>query len=198
MKPVNRCMYCGSPSYGKGCKYAPNGVHFHPNDAKKCSYCGSPNYGKGCKLNPFGEIHLHGVNYNQMFKESIQNILNNSLFLKTLCKDYVEFPCYKLGIIDEQGNKIRTPITEEEKNSYSGYTRTILKIKKYLGSKLDIITSSALLENSNNISVNSKNLKKVLEYEEKFNMLFEEFHKLIDECIEEGFDLEQIETIINK
>ena len=77
---LSRCMYCGSTSYGKGCRYAPHGVHFHPGDAKKCSYCGSNSFGKGCKLNPFDDLHLHGINYNSMFKES----LKNSFFIDAL------------------------------------------------------------------------------------------------------------------
>jgi hypothetical protein len=69
---ISRCMYCNSTSYGKGCRYAPGGVHFHPNDPKKCSYCGSTSFGNGCKLNPFDNLHLHGINYNSMFKESLK------------------------------------------------------------------------------------------------------------------------------
>ena len=72
-KPVSRCLYCNSTSYGKGCRFAPKGVHFHPQDPKKCSYCGSTSYGKGCKLNPFSDIHLHGIDYNKMFNESMKN-----------------------------------------------------------------------------------------------------------------------------
>ena len=33
-RSISRCMYCNSTSYGKGCKYAPKGVHFHQDDSK--------------------------------------------------------------------------------------------------------------------------------------------------------------------
>jgi hypothetical protein len=104
-RPISRCMYCNSTSYGKGCKFAPKSVHFHPEDPKKCSYCGSTSFGRGCKLNPFGDIHLHGIDYNKMFNES----LKNKFLLSMLNKEFKNFEAYKLGIINEKGDKIINP-----------------------------------------------------------------------------------------
>ena len=62
-----------------------------------------------------------------MYKENMQSFLDSAVLLKELKKDYKEFQCYTLGIIDENGNKIKPPTTLEEQLSYSSFTRTILK-----------------------------------------------------------------------
>ena len=190
---VNRCMYCGSPSYGKGCRYAPNGVHFHPNDAKKCAYCGSPNYGRGCRLNPHGDIHLHGVNFNSMLNET----LKNRFLLNTLNKDYKDFEAYRLGIINNKGDKIKEPVTEQEQLAYSPETKTILKIKKYLGSKLDLINQTSILESASNLNYNKNNHKKLLEYEQKINDAVSDVFKTAEEALKEGLSIEQVQALLH-
>jgi hypothetical protein len=192
LRPVSRCLYCNSTAYGKGCKYAPKGVHFHASDPKKCSYCGQLNYGKGCKLNPFSNIHLHGINYNSMFNES----LNNRFLLKELNKDYKEFEAYKLGIINAKGDKIKEPVTEQEQAAYSPETKTILKVKKYLGPKLDLINQTAILESASKLNYNKDNHKKVLEYEQKINDIFADLHKTTDQALKDGLTLEQVQALL--
>lgn len=191
-KPVSRCMYCNSTSYGKGCKYAPKGVHFHPEDPKKCSYCGSTSYGRGCRLNPFGDIHLHGVDYNKMFNESFKN----RFLLSILNKEYKDFEAYKLGIINENGDKIKEPITEQEQAAYSPETKTILKIKKYLGPKLDLINQTAILESASKLNYNKDNHKKVLHYEQRINDIIAELHKTTEEALKEGLSIEQVQALL--
>lgn len=191
-KPVSRCMYCNSTSYGRGCKYAPKGIHFHPSDPKKCSYCGSPNFGRGCKLNPFSDIHLHGIDYNKMFNES----LKNRFLLLMLNKEYKEFEAYKLGIINQNGDKIKEPVTEQEQAAYSPETKTILKIKKYLGPKLDLINQTAILESASKLNYNKDNHKKVLHYEQKINDIIAELHKTTEEALKEGLSVEQVQALL--
>lgn len=191
-KPVSRCMYCNSTSYGRGCKYAPKGIHFHPSDPKKCSYCGSPNFGRGCKLNPFSDIHLHGIDYNKMFNES----LKNRFLLSMLNKEYKEFEAYRLGIINQNGDKIKEPVTEQEQAAYSPETKTILKIKKYLGPKLDLINQTAILESASKLNYNKDNHKKVLHYEQKINDIIAELHKTTDEALKEGLSVEQVQALL--
>jgi hypothetical protein len=191
-KPISRCMYCNSTSYGKGCKYAPKGVHFHPEDPKRCSYCGSTSYGRGCRLNPFSDIHLHGIDYNKMFNES----LKNKFLTQQLNKNFTDFEAYKLGIINEVGNKIKEPITEQEKAAYSSETKTILKIKKYLGSKLDLINQTAILENASKVEYNKENHKTFLEYEQKINDIFAQLHETTDNALKDGLTLEQVQALL--
>lgn len=191
-KPVNRCMYCNSTSYGKGCKYGPNGVHFHPTDPKKCAYCGSTSYGRGCRMNPFTDIHLHGIDYNKMFNES----LKNKFLLNQLNKAYKDFEAFKCGIINEKGDKIKEPVTEQERAAYSPETKTILKIKKYLGSKLDLINQTAIFESASKLNYNKENHKKVLEFEQKINDIIADLHKTTEEALKEGLSVEQVQALL--
>ena len=191
-KLVSRCLYCNSTSYGKGCRFAPKGVHFHPQDPKRCSYCGSTSYGKGCKLNPFSDIHLHGIDYNKMFNESMKN----KFLLSTLNKDYKEFEAYKLGIINSNGDKIKEPVTEQEQAAYSPETKTILKVKKYLGSKLDLINQTAILESASKLNYNKENHKTVLHYEEKINNIIAELYETAEEALKEGLSIEQVQALL--
>jgi hypothetical protein len=197
IKKISRCLYCNSTSYGKGCKYAPKGVHFHPDDPKKCSYCGSPSFGRGCQLNPESNIHLHGINYNSMFNETLESALHNQFLLKELNKSFTDFEAYKLGVIDENGNRIKVPVTEQEISSYSPAVKTILKIKKYLGTKLDLINQTAILENSNKLNYNKDNHVKVLQYEEKINDIFSQLHEVTSKALADGLTLEQVEQMFH-
>ena len=191
-KPVSRCLYCNSTSYGRGCKYAPKGIHFHPSDPKKCSYCGSTSYGRGCRLNPFSDLHLHGIDYNKMFNEA----LKNKFLTQQLNKNFTNFEAYKLGIINEVGNKIKEPVTEQEHAAYSPETKTILKIKKYLGSKLDLINQTAILENASKAEYNKETHKTFLEYEQKINNIFAQLHETTDNAIKDGLTLEQVQALL--
>lgn len=190
-------MYCGSTSYGKGCRYAPHGVHFHPDNSLKCAYCGSSSFGKGCKLNPTSELHIHGVNYNNMFRESVQSFLDNSILLNEIKKDFKDFPACKLGIIDENGNKIKVPVTEQEQLSYTPFVRTIIKLKKYLGAKTELLEASSMLEYYS-IPVTESIVKynKVLEYQDKVGNIINELYKTLDEAQQEGLSLEEIKRLI--
>jgi hypothetical protein len=189
---ISRCMYCNSTSYGKGCRYAPKGVHFHPDDAKRCSYCGSVSFGRGCRLNPFSDIHLHGIDYDKMFNESFKN----KFLTHQLNKQITEFEAYKLKIINETGDKIKEPVTEQEKAAYSAETKTILKIKKYLGSKIDLINQTAILESASKFNYNKDKYKTFLEYEQKINDIFALLHKTTDSALKDGLTLEQVQALL--
>jgi hypothetical protein len=131
-----------------------------------------------------------------MFKETLQKSMHKHFLLNELNKKIENFVAYKLGIIDNNGNKIKEPITEEEKAAYSPVTKTILKIKKYLGPKLDLINQTALLESSNKLNYNKDNHKQILMYEEKINDIFKLLHEVTDNALRDGLTLEQIETLI--
>lgn len=197
IKPIDRCIYCNSASYGWGCKHSANKLHFHATDSTKCSYCGSTSYGKGCRYSPDG-IHIHGINYNQMLTDSIDENINNGILLNFLRKKITDYKAYKLGIIDESGNKIKEPITEQERASYTPSIRTILKIKRYLGSKLQLMEEIMNLKARSNLDYCAENHKKVLSYEDKFNEIYAMFHETVHQAQEDGLTFEQIESLINK
>lgn len=192
MIKVSRCVFCGSPAYGKGCRYGPQGHHFHPDDHKKCSWCGSPAFGPGCRLNPSGKNHVHGIDYNPMLNETVKN----SFLMNQLNKKITDFEAYRLGIINEKGDKIKEPVTEQEKIAYSPETKTLLKIKKYLGSKLDLINQTAIFETTSKLNYNKDNHKKVLEYEQKINDIIAELYKTTDQALKEGLSLEQVQALL--
>lgn len=198
LKSVSRCMYCGSPSFGKGCRYGPKGTHFHPTDPRKCSWCGSPDYGKGCKLNPFNNLHIHGIEYNTMIKENMEGVLQNQLFLSLLKQDITDYQAYKLNLIDKCGNKIKEPITEEEKQSLTPAVKTILRIKKFLGPKLDLIEHVTLLEKTQKIDFNKEKYQKLIAYENKVNDIIEQFHRLVESAYKDGISFEDLENLIQK
>jgi hypothetical protein len=192
-KRHSRCIYCGSTTYGKGCRYAPHNTHFHPDDPTKCAYCKSTNYGKGCKVNPTSDLHIHGINYNSMFKENVQSFLDNEVFLKEIKKDYKHFAAYKLGIIDESGNKLRNPVTEAEQAAFSPMIKTIIRMKKYLGSKVDLLDASSTLT-INNESIET--YKKLTEYRAKIEDLVNEIYSTFDQAVEDGIPFEDIKRLI--
>lgn len=197
MQQKSRCLYCGSSDIGKNCRYAPHGVHFHPNDSTKCAYCMSPNYGKGCKLNPTSDLHIHGINYNTMFKESVEGILHSAILLKELQKEYKDFPCYTHGIIDQNGNKVKEPLTDEELSSYTESVKTILKLKKYLGSKINLIQAHNSFSSSVGVINESvEDRTKVSIYKEKFQKNVNELYRLFDEARTDGLSIETIQRLI--
>ena len=143
-------------------------------------------------MNPFSDIHLHGIDYNKMFNESFKN----KFLLSILNKEYREFEAYKLGIINENGDKIKEPVTEQEMLAYSPETKTILKVKKYLGSKLELINQTALLEGTNKLNYNRENHKILLQFEEKFNNIFAQLHEATEQALKEGLSIEQVHKLL--
>lgn len=196
-KARSRCLYCGSLDRGKGCRYGPHKVHFHAGDETRCSYCGSTDYGRGCKVNPIGDLHLHGVNFNESFRKDLQNFLDNEFLLKELKKDFREFKAHKLKLIDENGNKIKNPLTEEEHAAFSPLTKTIIRLKKFLGPKLDLLEAQQnLAKKSAGDIVNIEKYKKIVEYREKIEDNINELYKIINEACNDGFSVEEVKKLI--
>lgn len=190
-------MYCGSVDHGKGCRFGPHGVHFHPDDSTKCGFCGSTSYGRGCRLNPTSDLHVHGSNFNSMYRESMQSFLDNEVLLRELKKDFKEFRCFELGLIDEKGNKIKNPITEQEKLSFTPFVKTVLKIKKYLGSKMELLEAqNDLSASSMQLNENIEHYKKVLEYQSKVSDIVNDLYKTLDEATANGLCLEDIQKLL--
>lgn len=132
-----------------------------------------------------------------MIKENVQSFLDHGVLLKELKRSFVEFECFKLGIIDEQGNKIKTPVTEQEKMSFSPMVRTVLKLKRYLGSKIDLIEACGDFEHKVlNINENIEHYKKVIEYQDKIRLLVNELYKTLDEAYLDGLLMEDISKIL--
>ena len=102
---------------------------------------------------------MRGSVFNNMYRESLQSYLDNEILLKELKKDFSEFECHALGIIDEKGNKIKSPVTEQEQVAYSPMVRTILRLKRFLGPKTDLLEATSLLKNKQRILKTLQNIK---------------------------------------
>ena len=189
-------MYCGSLDHGKGCRYGPHGVHFHPDDATRCAYCGSKDFGRGCKVNPTGDIHIHGVNYNVAFREQIQSMLDMGILLTELKRDFKDFQAFKLGLIDEGGNKVRVPKTLDEQAAYSPMLKTIFKLKRYLGAKVDLLEATALLEKETLDASDLDYYKKCLVHKDKVQGVVNELYKVLDEAYSDGLAMEDVAKLV--
>ena len=101
-----------------------------------------------------------------------------------------------MGLINEKGNKIKEPVTEEENMALSPSNRTLFQIKRFLGSKVELIENMEILENQKLLNLSVEKYSKLLEYETKINKIFEEFHALIHEAEEDNISFEILEALI--
>ena len=131
-----------------------------------------------------------------MFKESLQSFLDNEIFLNEIKKDYKQLLVYKLGIIDESGNKIRNPISEAEQAAYSPMIKTIIRLKKYLGSKADLLDANSLLEKRTFDADDIEKYKKIVEYKDRVESVINELYEIFDTAAQDGLSFEDIKTLI--
>jgi hypothetical protein len=53
-------------------------------------------------------------------------------FLRLLTKDWTDMKAYEMGLVDENGKKLRSPETPEEKNQYTLFHRLVYNLKRTL------------------------------------------------------------------
>jgi len=199
----SKCMYCNSTNYGTGCPFSPNKIHVHVDDVSKCIYCGSKNFGSGC---PFSrnKIHVHGIEYNSMLKDSIQNSIIVGHLISRLSMPLNETPAFKLGIINENYDITRFPITDEEKLAYTPIDAYIFKLKRLLGSKMDIINNDIIFEKLKNEPKNENllNEQKVKQFEnqlkikDRLKRCLLEIYDIFDDGYQSGLDITTLERIL--
>ena len=68
----------------------------------------------------------------QILNEGAFDLLLIYKFIKRISTPFTEQDAYRLGIIDEDGNKVRSPKTRLEKNSYQYVDRLIFNLKKII------------------------------------------------------------------
>ena len=107
--------------------------------------------------------------------------------IKTLSKPYTEMLAYKNGLIDENGNQLKRPVTIDEKNSLTVLDTYIIKMKKLLGNKIDMVNHSMYLESmtkqSNVLSPEEYSAELELKNEMKF------LKARFDDCVKKSKDL---------
>lgn len=98
-------------------------------------------------------------------ESSVSDFVVAYKIIKSLAKPWDEFDAYELGLIDDEGKKIKTPETREEKNAYSSFNKIIFNLKrlmqKFVGKnrKINKVVSTMLLKEGYNIRVANKVVK---------------------------------------
>lgn len=86
--------------------------------------------------------------------ESLSDTVVTYVVLKRLTKPWTEWEAYKLGIIDEKGKKLKTPISFDERAAWTVLDRFIWNLKKIMekfvgGTKLaSYLTATYLLRDN--------------------------------------------------
>jgi hypothetical protein len=194
----NLCVYCKSPAYGPGCPFSPSGKHFHVSDPKKCCFCGSVAVGPGCPFNPHTKMHVHGIEFNSMVKETIDKGITLGYLMNTINTPITEMKAYELGIIDRNGKRIRTPETAEELSAYSSTDQYIINIKNSLGKNLDLIQNSMELKLESIIDLSDYQTitESTLNIKQKFENLGKEFNEIVASAYNAGLSTPIIEKLI--
>jgi hypothetical protein len=110
-------------------------------------------------------------------------------FLRLLTKDWTDMKAYELGLIDENGKKIRSPKTPEEKNQYTLFHRLIYNIKRSFN-----LLPSSVARKFGSYAAALYLIKESTGIDE--DILLREFQRLgfdfyLDECTEEEFELRE-------
>jgi len=194
----SKCMFCSSPTYGNGCPYSGHGYHIHPNNGKRCIYCGSTQRGRGCPFNPHGQVHVFGVDYNQMISDSVESTIITSYLMERLHKPFTEHKAYELGLIDERGNKIKDPETSAEIHSLSLLDEYLINIKQILGNKVDMINYALFIEHQSELTMEnySEQIEKETSLKKKLDICLEDLKMIINESFQQGLQTKNIEKVI--
>jgi hypothetical protein len=89
-------------------------------------------------------------------------------FLRLLTTKFEDTTAYKLGLIDEKGNKIKKAKTPEEKSAYNAFHRLVFNLKKLLakvpgGSSKFASYISALFLIKEHLQLSDKSIDKIVE-----------------------------------
>lgn len=122
-----------------------------------------------------------------LLTETLSDTIVTYIVLKRLVKNWNEWDAFKVGIIDDKGNKLKHPVTSEERAAWTILDRFVYNVKrilnKFIGqSKLAfLLTTAYLLKDSINFyyEQNKEILKEDLN---NFNLEKQiKIHKLLKE-----------------
>ena len=197
---IGACIYCGSKgnNFGFGCPFSDKKVHFKPNNEGRCCWCGSKATGAGCAFNPHSKNHLHGIDFNQMMGDSVENGIVLGYLMKNLSDPYTESRAYALKLIDENGTILRKPETDEEKAAFTILDEYTLTIKKLLGNKIDLVNSMASMKIQESMTMDNYKIivESKLNYAEEFKKLGEAFNQLAQNAVLQGLSVPAVEKLI--
>lgn len=152
----SNCVYCGLPAHGKGCRFAPKGIHIHatPN---KCMYCGLNLTGPGCRFAP-NNIHVKFGDFG--FIQSEERIDAGVL-------GYLLYEIYN--------------VTDELTTSISGQIKK--RFKKIIEQNKEIIFEHLLLNTAehSNKEFDRSLYEKEIEFKEGIDVAIQQIFGLIEE-----------------
>lgn len=187
----NKCVYCGSFSYGNGCPFGPRNIHFHPNNSNRCCYCGSISKGSGCPYSPDGN-HVHGIEFNTMIQDSIDTGIMLGYVMNMLKSPIENFDAYKNGLISEDYSIVGDYSEIDPVEQY------VIGLKQLIGNKLDVLEAAVNLnlESKVNLSEYSNNLEAIDSVKIKLNAMGEDFKSVISDAINRGLSRSLVEKLI--
>lgn len=107
-------------------------------------------------------------------------------FVRQLTKDFEEWDAYEMGLIDAQGNTLREPSNEAEKDALNPFLRIVKNIKKQiekvpgLGSSLGSYASAVyLMKEDEELEAIAKSIKESFDLSDEF--IEETGHKFLEE-----------------
>lgn len=194
----NLCVFCKSPAFGPGCPFSPTKIHFHASDPKRCCWCGSVAVGLGCPFNPHGKFHVHGIEFNAMVKETIEKSIILGYLMSELSVPITEMTAYKLGLIDKDGKKSKTPTTATELSAYGPLEEYIIGLKQTFGNKLELLHNAITvnLESHVNMDDYAKLYESTLNLQENFKQIGNDFNKVVTTAYAAGLSKAAIEKLI--
>lgn len=195
-KQSSKCQFCGSKTYGPSCPFSPypKRLHAHVDDVTRCTWCGSKTlYGPGCTFSPT-KHHMTGMNmFNLMVKESF--IMG--YVMKKIIQPITESAAFRMGLIDARGNIIKKTETIQERMAFGPIDKYVLKLKRLLGNKTDLLNTEIYLESAvKNAETSIELYEKELKLKHDIENIMKHFNQTINEASESGVSVPTIEKII--
>tara|TARA_R110002126_G_scaffold164690_2_gene312567 strand:+ start:2268 stop:2690 length:423 start_codon:yes stop_codon:yes gene_type:complete len=133
-----------------------------------------------------------------MVKESIDKGITLGYLMKALEAPITEMKAYKLGVIDESGKKLKTPMTAEEINSYGAEERYTIALKQSLGKDLGLIHNAIDVQLESVVTTEdySKLYESTLNIKEKFLESGKQFNEIVASAYNSGLSKAAIEKLI--
>ena len=77
-------------------------------------------------------MDLYTKNNNKLNETKVGDFVLAFKIIKDLGTAWNQYDAFKLGLIDKNGNKLKSPETKEEKDSYSSYMKIVFNLKRLL------------------------------------------------------------------
>jgi len=74
--------------------------------------------------------------------------------------------------------------------------KTIFRLKRFLGSKVDLLEFQALLEKESSIAEDFEKYKKYLQYKDKVSEIINSLYETLDKACQDGLSLQEISKLI--